>query len=492
MATQLRVGYNVSTPYYTPKAPTPVPTPSLFNPRGGVPTLQPNFTSGGGAGGAGGGGGAGGPVPTPVPTPKPLVNSPVPTSQNLVNTNTASGGSGGGAGPLSGAANFTNAFNGQAPQINTAFTDQALQAQRERENIAAEEARRQEQDLLLKLNSEYEQLSNNLNAQEQSLKAQEQAAIASANAGAAPTRTAIGNERTSRNADLTTQAQNEQSRAKTAISQAQQLYRDTQQQNSAQLSALGISSSSVTEALAERLGRDTAQRIGGTTNDLNQVLGNIDSERTRTNDFYNQKLTDLEGQLQATIGNIQAQSLQALNQLQLTRGQSANDLAGRRLDILQQTRAQINSAKDQTLAFQQQLDQFNAQRQAALDDARQMTLAELQKPQYLQYPGGLVQLNQLTGETRSIGLPQGILKSPTSGSGGTDLTALTNFLTGGQSAPAGVSQSVNQSTGYNPNLVDQALLQGLEGSATSDDPNNLLGPAALGSTPQQVRALTGR
>lgn len=224
------------------------------------------------------------------------------------------------------------------------------------------------------IDRQYEDALNQLGVQETNLRGQASSAEASARSSAEPVRTSIANAQTTNLAGLNTQEQQAKTQSKGAIQQARDLFRQTQQQNIAQLSGLGLSSSSVNEALAEKLGVETARRIAGVTSSTDEVLNNINQERTRVNTFYKDKLTELETNLQTQIGGIQQQLSAGLNQINAARQTAASDKATRRQELMTNAQSQIAALQSQAQQFAQTLQLWESQKQASLQGAQGFVL----------------------------------------------------------------------------------------------------------------------
>lgn len=216
------------------------------------------------------------------------------------------------------------------------------------------------------IDRDYETAMGGLNYEEQNLRGSAEAATQTAVAGYAPAKTAIANEQATGEAGVAQQQQTAQTSAKSALQQARDLFRQTQQTNIAQLSGLGISSSSVAEALAERLGVETSRRIAGVTGSLNEVMQNASKELTRIQTYYKGKLSDLETQIGAAKANIQQQLLSGINQINQARNQAATDKANRRQELITNARAAAEKLALNAQNFQQTLDLWREQKAAAL------------------------------------------------------------------------------------------------------------------------------
>jgi hypothetical protein len=169
---------------------------------------------------------------------------------------------------------------------------------------------------------------------------------------------------------VTSQEQLAQKQSKSALQQARDLFRQTQQGNIAQLSGLGISSSSVSEALAEKLGVETARRIAGVTGSRDEVLANLSKEKARINDFAATKKTQLAENLQAQIGSIQNSLLLGLKQVSDARQMAATAKANARATLLSQAQQQIGSLQANAQQFAQQLQQWATQKSTIITDAQ--------------------------------------------------------------------------------------------------------------------------
>ena len=160
--------------------------------------------------------------------------------------------------------------------------------------------------------------------------------------------------------------QTAETEGKSAMQQARDVYGQVQQRNNAQLSALGISSSSVNEALAERLGVETARRIAGVTGSLGEARQNAVNELGRIKTYYQGKIADMTNQVAVQKATIQNSLIQGLNQINQARGQAASDKAQARSNLLSQVQNQIYSLTQQQQQFEQSLQQWAATKSSAL------------------------------------------------------------------------------------------------------------------------------
>jgi hypothetical protein len=224
------------------------------------------------------------------------------------------------------------------------------------------------------IDRDYETAIAGLESQENTLRGSAGAAEQSIRASYAPARTAVQEVGATNLSKLGEEEATARGQEASGLRQARDLFRQTQQQNIAQLSGLGISSSSVAEALAERLGVETARRVAGVTGSANEIVQNIAQEKTRVETFTKQKLADLEQNLAAGIGQIQQGLIAGINQLNQARQVAAADKANRRAELLTNAQNAVNQLQAQAQQFSQALQQWNAQRSAALQESQSFLL----------------------------------------------------------------------------------------------------------------------
>lgn len=184
--------------------------------------------------------------------------------------------------------------------------------------------------------------------------------------GAASAKNEIGNNQTVAEQGANASLSTAEKQATSATQQARDLFRQTQQSNNAQLSALGISSSSVSEALAEKLGVETARRIAGVTGSIQEVRQNTVNELGRIKTYYEGQVSALTQHVADQKAQIQNSLIQGLNQINAARNQAASDKANARANLINQVQSQIGALTQQQQQFQQSLDQWTAQKTAAL------------------------------------------------------------------------------------------------------------------------------
>ncbi len=225
------------------------------------------------------------------------------------------------------------------------------------------------------INRDYESTMGTLSGQEGSLRGAAATATSGVESMYAPAKTELKNALTTNLGGLETEASTANRQAGGALQQARDLYQQINLANNAKLAALGISSSSVSEALAERLGVETARRIAGVTGSRDEILQNIEKENTRVNTYFNQKMADLEQGVAQEKSNIQQKLLEGINQINSARNQAANDKANARTSLLSNAQNALANLQAQTLNFQQSLEAWKVQQSSSLASAKQFVFS---------------------------------------------------------------------------------------------------------------------
>lgn len=292
------------------------------------------------------------PKPAPAPVQRTTYKAPAPAPTPSVNRS-----------PVQ------QSYSTPAPSQSSYSAPQAPQQQ----SSQYQDINDQVEDFGAIIDRDYEVALSGLNSQEEELRGQAKSAEGSIQAGAVPVRSAIADAQTQNMQGLQGEEVKAQTQSKSAIQQARDLFRETQQQNIAQLSGLGLSSSSVNEALAEKLGVETARRIAGVTNSTNEIMQNISKERTRVETFFKNKVTELESNLQTQLASVQQGLISGLNQINQARQVAAADKANRRQELLSRAQTAVIQLQTDAQKFSQSLQAWNAQKQASLSEAQKFT-----------------------------------------------------------------------------------------------------------------------
>ena len=216
------------------------------------------------------------------------------------------------------------------------------------------------------IDQEYNNTMGTLGDQERLLQGQATSASGQIGNEYAGVKTQLGAEQATKEQGVQSELSTSEAQGKTSMQQARDLFRETQQQNIAQLSGLGISSSSVAEALAERLGVETARRIAGVSGSINEVRTNATKELGRIKNYFSEKLTNLENEKAVKLSEIQNSLMQGINQINSARNQAATAKAQQRLELFSNAQNTIANLTQQYQQFQQSLQQWAAEKQASL------------------------------------------------------------------------------------------------------------------------------
>lgn len=291
--------------------------------------------------------------------------------QGFSRIQTSGGGSGGGGGgswgsPAPAPAPQNNTMSGFDMKYYPGWGETAARADYAATGGKGKYIQDQQDAFNKQLEADYNNAMNELGNQESSLRGQAGTAEGMITNEAAKTRTALGQEQGTQEQGVQASLSTAEKQGTSAMQQARDVFRQTQQQNIAQLSALGISSSSVAEALAERLGVDVARRIAGVTGSIQEVRQNATNELGRIKNYFGQKMTQLQTDEQLQKQQIQQSLVQGLNQINSARNKAASDKAAARSNLMSQAQQAIATLTQQKQQFEQALQQWTAQKQAAL------------------------------------------------------------------------------------------------------------------------------
>lgn len=215
---------------------------------------------------------------------------------------------------------------------------------------------------------DYNSYLNDLSAQENQYRGEASAAESAINTQADRARTQFAQEKAAKEQGLGDYETSANKAYTSAMQQARDIARQAQQQNIAQLSAQGLSSSSVAEALAEKLGVETARRVSEASGSLADVVTNINKERKTLGEYYQSKLSQLEQDVTSNIGQIRSQLLSGIDALNRARNVAASERAQRRQQLLVDAQSSIAQIQQQAQAYQQALSTWSAQKDASLTE----------------------------------------------------------------------------------------------------------------------------
>jgi len=217
------------------------------------------------------------------------------------------------------------------------------------------------------INRDYEDTMAMLGGQEQQMLGQSAEASGTLSNEATQVTNQLANQQT-----VDTQGQEQQlaqgeSTAASGLQGARDTFRQIQQNNIAQLSGAGLSSSSVAEALAEKLGVETARRIAGITGSLGEIRQNATKEIARIKSYYEGKATEVTQWVANEKLKITNALNAGLNQINQGRQQAATAKATARQSLLADVRSQLFTLAQQETQFQQSLKAWATQKAASTE-----------------------------------------------------------------------------------------------------------------------------
>ena len=225
-----------------------------------------------------------------------------------------------------------------------------------------------DEDLSL-IDQEYEQALGDLSAQESQLRGEAGTAEGAVRGEATSQEATLG--RLKGESEGVVAGQETQARKTEAggLRDVRDLFRQLQQQNIIRTSGLGISSSSVSEALAERLGVETARRIAGITGSTQEVVQNLNKERLRIQQVWSDKVNEVKTNVASQIAEIQNNLIAGINQINSQRGRATTQKAQARAGIIQEARQTIQNIQQAAFDYQQKLNATAQRRAQAIQDA---------------------------------------------------------------------------------------------------------------------------
>lgn len=159
------------------------------------------------------------------------------------------------------------------------------------------------------------------------------------------------------------------------IAKSRQLYNELRQQRLAELSARGISSSSVAEAQMERLGRSFYGDVGTSQQNLATTQGKIQGELTKVKDFFTKSMVKLEQSKDMALKEALIKFNQGLAEIGQMRGKAGADYrmqqAQMRYDAMQNLRRESMQIQQFNATMKLDLEKWASAKQQGLSQAGQ-------------------------------------------------------------------------------------------------------------------------
>lgn len=171
------------------------------------------------------------------------------------------------------------------------------------------------------------------------------------------------------------------------LQKVRQLLQDLEQRNSARTAITG-GGGSVSEALADRFARTAQQNIGGVLQEGQRYQNDIETERVRTNQFYDTAVQKIKDTAQNQINEARYKLNENLSAIDSERRASAQQKATARYDAWRSYYDSVNQAKIQAANFQAQYDMWLQGRQQTLADATNFQMNPIAEQNFNSYLNG--------------------------------------------------------------------------------------------------------
>lgn len=166
-------------------------------------------------------------------------------------------------------------------------------------------------------------------------------------------------------------------RKEDALSQARRLYADLQRANVQRFGG----ASSAGQAVSELQGQEAQRQFGLVGRDFSTFMQDIEAQKSQIEMDAQANLMQLESQKQTAINNVNREFQNKLLEINSKRAELESNKAAQRIAALQDLKNKVFAINQQTLAFQQNLEQMKVQSQLQLD-TQLKTLAAQQSPNY--------------------------------------------------------------------------------------------------------------
>ena len=219
------------------------------------------------------------------------------------------------------------------------------------------------------INSAYDAEQGVLNQAEGNVKGQAQTATDQLKTENQNANTSIQNQQNLNLTDLGNREVQSKQNYSQGFTQAKQLLQDLQNRQSAQLAAGGGANSSSSLALNEQFGKTAFGSIGNLRTSLQNSLDAITQERSKVNQFFTDKITSLQSELQRGLNDINSGLQNALVQIGQSRAQSTQAKASATLDAWNNYLTQRSNLNLQAMNFAQQLAAWQVAKNGNIDAA---------------------------------------------------------------------------------------------------------------------------
>lgn len=182
-----------------------------------------------------------------------------------------------------------------------------------------------------------------------------------------------------------------------AVNDARRAFNELTGRNNARLSASGLNSSSVADAMQEKLSRNTFAALDQISQNRESALQNIESTKAKANEFYQRQKADLATALSQAQTDLQNQFTAALNRINEARNISAQQKQQARNQVQAGLAAAYQAAQAKAAEYQHALDLHNYATTQATNAINQFTQGNYSPDQVLQ------NFNQINQKLRGNG-----------------------------------------------------------------------------------------
>lgn len=158
-----------------------------------------------------------------------------------------------------------------------------------------------------------------------------------------------------RTQELTQKAESGRANERLNLQKVRQLLQDLEQKNAARIAVTG-GGGSTTEALADRFGRTAQQNVGGVLQEGQRYQNDVETEKVRTNQFYDNAIQKIKDTATASINDARYKLNENLSSIDSERRSSAQQKTTARYDAWRGYYDQINKAKIEAANFKSQYD----------------------------------------------------------------------------------------------------------------------------------------
>jgi hypothetical protein len=221
-------------------------------------------------------------------------------------------------------------------------------------------------DLNSVFDQEYENQMSYLSSQESGLKSQSATGEAQIANDYADVTSQLGSEEATKVSGVESELKTAETESQRQTREARDLFRQQEQKNIAFLSALGISSSSASEYMAEKLGVEVAKRLSGLSGSLSEIRQNAVKEVSRIKDFYKERQTYLLKEKNTKVDALRNRLNDSLKEITNYRNMAMTAKAQRRAELAFDTNKVISALNQKYEESKMDLAEWYIKKQSAL------------------------------------------------------------------------------------------------------------------------------